>query len=302
MRDAALQGRLRELFGARVRFDEPLALHTSLRIGGAAEAWVEAETEEELRQLLSLCAERGAPFLAVGGGTNLLVRDGGFRGVAARLAGRLAETRFDGREAVSGGGARLQTLVAGALRRGLAGLERLAGIPGTVGGAVRMNAGAGGAAIGDRVAWARLLDPSGAARRVEGTAMGFGYRECGAARRAVVVEVGLALVPGDPSALAAEAEARLRSRAERLPAEPSAGCVFRNPPGGPPAGALIERLGLKGAREGGAAVHARHANVIVNRGSATAADVLSLMGLIEERVREATGTVLVPELVVEGEG
>lgn len=302
MRDAALRGRLRELFGARVRFDEPLARHTSLRVGGAADAWVEAETEEELRRLLSLCAAHGAPFLAVGGGTNLLVRDGGFRGVAARLAGGLAETRFDGREAVSGGGAWLQALVEGALRRGLGGLERLAGIPGTVGGAVRMNAGAGGAAIGDRVAWARLLDPSGAVRRLRGTAMGFVYRGCVAAREAVVVEVGLALVSGDPSVLAAEAEARVRSRAACLPEEPSAGCVFRNPPGGPPAGLLIERLGLKGAREGGAAVHARHANVIVNRGSATAADVLSLMRLIEERVREATGTVLVPEVVVEGEG
>lgn len=302
MRDVALRRGLLEIFGTRVRFDEPLSAHTSMRVGGAADAWVETDTEEELRRLFALCAEHGAPFLAVGGGTNLIVRDGGFRGVAVALGGRLAEARFEGRGVVSGGGAPLGALVAGALARGLAGLERLEGIPGTVGGAVRMNAGVGGATIGDRVAWARLLDPSGAARRIEGAAMGFGYRGCAAARDAVVVEVGLALAAGDAESLRAAAGECMRRRAEWLPEEPNAGCVFRNPPGGPPAGVLIERLGLKGARAGGAAVHARHANVIVNLGSATASDILSLMQLIVDRVRGATGTALEPEVVVVGEG
>lgn len=300
MRDALLKKGLLEIFGDRVRFDEPLSAYTSMRVGGPADALVEVGGEGELEALLAICAARGTPFLALGGGTNLIVRDGGFRGVAAKIGGRLTEIRFGDRGARAGGGAPLGALVAEGLRCGLAGLERLAGIPGTVGGAVRMNAGAGGAAIGDAVAWARLADGAGG-RRVEGREMGFGYRECAAARGAVVVEAGFALAPGEPASLRAEADACAKRRAAWLPAEPNAGCVFKNPAGGPSAGELIERLGLKGAREGGAAVHPGHANVVVNRGRATAADVLSLMRRVRADVRRATGVDLEPEVVVVGE-
>ncbi|MEI6633178.1 MAG: UDP-N-acetylmuramate dehydrogenase [Chlamydiota bacterium] len=301
MLDPAVRERFAEMFGARVRFDEPLSTHTSMRVGGPADALVEVEGEEELGTLLALCASRRLPFLALGGGTNLIVRDGGFRGIAARLGGRLAEMEFGERGARAGGGAPLGTVVSEALRRGLAGLERLAGIPGTVGGAVRMNAGACGAEIAQAVAWARLVDGSGGARRVEGRAMGFEYRGCAAAGSAVVAEVGLSLSQGDPESLRAAAGECANRRAEWLPGEPNAGCIFKNPAGGPSAGELIDRLGLKGSHAGGAAVHARHANVIVNRGNATAADVLVLMQRMRAAVRGETGILLDPEVVIVGE-
>lgn len=301
MLDRGTRGELGRLFGARVRFDEPLSLHTSMGVGGPADAWVEVAEEAECSALCALCRSRGVAMLIVGGGTNLIVRDGGFRGVAAKLSGRLGRIRAAGDGTVAGGGAPLPALVEDAARRGLAGIERLAGIPGTVGGAIRMNAGAHGASIGDAVAWARLMDGEGRARTAEGGAMGFSYRRCEAARGAMVIEAALRLIPASPGTVRAavrEAEAR---RSAWLPAEPNSGCVFLNPPGGPSAGEIIDRLGLKTEREGAAAVHARHANVIVNRGGAKARDVIALMRRIRDRVAEETGTVLVPELVVVGE-
>ncbi len=300
MSEAAMRRGLERLFERRVSFDEPLSRHTSMRVGGPADALAEAWGEEELVGLLALCRSSASPLLVVGGGNNLIVRDGGFRGIAVKLGGRLAEARFEGLLARAGGGAALGGLAAEAIRRGLAGLERLAGIPGTVGGAVRMNAGAFGAAIGDLTTWARLADADGV-RRVEGRDMGFGYRRCEAAASGVVVEAGFVLGPSDPRRLAAEAEACAARRDARLPKEPNAGCVFRNPGEGPAAGELIDRAGFRGAREGGAEVHPAHANVIVNRGGATAADVLALMRRIADRIREEGGISLEPEVVVVGE-
>ncbi|MDD5557659.1 MAG: UDP-N-acetylmuramate dehydrogenase [bacterium] len=299
----AVRERLRRLAGAAVRFDEPLEAHTSMRVGGAADAFAEVLDERALSRLLRLCAETGVPLFVLGGGTNVIAPDGGWRGVVVRLAGeRFERIAARGERVRAGAAARLPALVDEAVRRSLAGIECLAGIPGTVGGAVRMNAGTAGGCIGDAVESARLMDRAGAVREAERARMGFGYRRSAAAEAAVVLEVTLRLRPREAGAVGEEVRRAIERRAAWLPDAPSAGCVFRNPPGGATAGELIDRIGLRGARSGGAAVHDRHANVIVNTGGARARDVLRLMDLVRDRVRAATGIDLAPEVVVMGEG
>lgn len=302
MLDAHIKSELIKIAGSRVKFDEPLSRYTRMKVGGPADALVEVRDENELGMLVRACVRDAVPILPLGGGANLIVRDGGWRGVAVRLCGACF-MRIDiaGESVLAGAGVTLAALIAETVCRSLGGLESLAGIPGTVGGAVRMNAGARGVAFGDLVEAARVMDFEGNVRRVGKHELGFSYRRCAAAMDGIVLGAELKLAEGNRTEIELRCERSREEHASALPPGPSAGCVFRNPSAGRPAGELIEQLGLKGTRSGGAVVSRRHANVIVNEGGATAGDVLSLMELIRKRARDERGVDLEPEVAVVGE-
>lgn len=308
--DDASKDWLRARFGDRVRFDEPMSRHTSLRVGGPAEAFVTPTDADELAALVVGARRRGLACLVVGGGTNLLVLDRGIRGIVAALGGALtsisAETAHRGQVRVTAmAGARMAALCAFALRQGLAGLNFAVGIPGTVGGAIAMNAGTPDGCIGDVLEGLRVLLPSGAERHLDRRELAFGYRSLdlnglsdpatGAA--AVIIAGRFALASGDAAAIRAQAAAVMQRRKARQPYDrPSAGCFFKNPPGGMSAGEIIERAGLKGKRIGGAVVSERHANFILNAGGASAEDFLQMMALVRQTVAERFDIVLEPEV------
>lgn len=287
---------LRAVPGLGVREDVPLAPRTTLRIGGPARWFVEAATESALAALRRAVTESGLALLPLGKGSNLLVPDEGFPGVVLVLAGELAAHRFDGPLLVAGGGASLAGLAVAAKNAGLSGLESLSGIPSTLGGAVRINAGSYGTEIFDLLEEVTVVDAGGGVRSLAASSIDHGYRWSGlAASGDVVSSARLRLVPKDRDEIAARLAEVTALRKKALPVEPNAGSVFRNPPGHH-AGKLLEECGLKGRRVGGAEVSTRHANVVVNRGGATAEDVRTLMAAMKGAVKERFGIDLVPEL------
>lgn len=295
----ALRQRVSE--GTVVRANEPLAARTTLRVGGPADVYVEPAGEQDLAAVLQFCAERKLPVFVLGRGSNLLVKDGGFRGVVLSLA----QPHFSRIEAVGcqlrcGAGARLKTVAAEAKRHGLTGLEFLEGIPGTVGGALRMNAGAMGGAIFDRVESVRLMDFSGQVFERPAAELDAKYRGCAALKSSIALAAVLRGQPGDRVRIERQMSEFSRRRWQSQPASPSAGCTFKNPPA-IPAGKLIEELGLKGARVGGAVVSLEHGNFIVNDGTATARDVLELIELVRQRARTERGIELETEVEIIGE-
>ena len=284
-----------------VRFDEPMRHHTSFRIGGPAEALVVPASRRELRAAVEFAFERDLPWFILGRGTNLLVRDGGVRGLVIKTTRCLRSIAFTGLEVRVEAGFSLNELACEAAARSLSGLAFAAGIPGTVGGGIYMNAGAYGGEIGQMVLSVTAYHPGRGERSWLREELGFGYRTSRFQdERAIIEEARLRLVPGDAAAIRAEMEDYARRRQEKQPLNlPSAGSVFRRPPGSY-AGALIEEAGLKGLRVGGAQISERHANFIVNLGGARAADVLALIELVRTRVKERTGVLIEPEVEVIG--
>lgn len=280
----------------RLRFDEPLAPRTTWRVGGPARFFAEVEDVDALAGLLRWARDEGLPAIPLGKGSNVLVPDAGLDAVVFVMAGALAAVEVEAPVVRAGGGASLMSLAVTARNAGLSGTENLSGIPSSVGGAVRINAGAYGTEIFDLLEEVTLVSRAGEARVVLGEAIPHGYRWS-------------ALCDGDDVVAAAtlrlrvaertEIDARLAEVRERrrkaLPAGPNAGSVFKNPPG-EHAGRLLEACGLKGLRVGGAEVSERHANVIVNVGGATAADVRELMAKMRDAVREKLGVELSPEV------
>ena len=283
------------------RRDEPLARRTTLRVGGSADAYVEPVSESELAVLLRFCSERGLSFFLLGRGSNLLVKDAGIRGVVICLAQpAFSQVQVAGDRLRCGAGARLKTVAAEAKRAGLTRLEFLEGIPGSVGGALRMNAGAMGQWTFDVVETVRFMDLGGQVHERKVADIPVHYRGCPLFRDHLVLT---AVLRGEPAArerIAGRAEAFNRKRWASQPALPSAGCIFKNPES-IPAGKLIDELGLKGTRIGGAAVSEEHANFIVNEGSATAADILRLIELIQDKARIHRGIKLETEVEIVGE-
>lgn len=287
----------------------PLSRHTSFAIGGPAEALVRLASVIEVHQALRFFAEENLPWRVIGKGTNLLVADGGYAGAVLRLEGQLAsisETEQDRGTVLvtAGGGAGFSRLCRSTCDRGLTGLEFACGIPGSVGGALCMNAGAWGEEIGPLVSTIRLVDYDGE-KELTPQPEDFTYRAwagCDEYKgRAVIVAVDLVLRRGDREAVLGRVRQLAERRKDGQPNDyANAGSFFRNPPGDS-AGRLIELCGLKGHREGGAMVSPKHANFLVNTGQASAADVLRLMRLIQERVREETGVALQPEVHFLGE-
>jgi UDP-N-acetylenolpyruvoylglucosamine reductase len=284
-----------------IRCDEPLAKRTTLRIGGPADLYVEPASENDLSTVLKFCAERKLPFFVLGRGSNLLVRDGGFRGVVICL-GRpfFCRIEIDGQELHCGAGARLKAVAVEAKRNGLTGLEFLEGIPGSVGGALRMNAGAMGGAMFDVVRSVRLMEFSGRLQERTLAEIEVKYRSCPTLKNHIALGAVLRGSPASREAVEHRMNEFSRKRWDSQPAAPSAGCMFKNPVT-IPAGKLIDELGLKGTRVGGAFVSAEHGNFLVNDGTATAHDVLELIEIIRRRAQADRGIDLETEVEIIGE-
>jgi UDP-N-acetylenolpyruvoylglucosamine reductase len=284
-----------------LRPDESLAKRTTLRVGGSADFYVEPASEAELAALLQICARRGLPFTMLGRGSNLLIRDGGIRGLVICLAHPdFSRIEVAGYRMHCGAGAKLKLVSTEAKRRQLTGLEFLEGIPGTVGGALRMNAGAMGGWMFDVVESIRYMDYSGIAQEQPAAQVKVEYRSCPLLKENIALG---AVLKGHPAAKEV-VEKRMKTfsekRWESQPAAPSAGCIFKNP-GTIPAGKLIDELGLKGLRVGDAVVSQEHGNFIINDGEARAKDVLELIEMIRQRVRAERGLELETEVEIVGE-
>jgi UDP-N-acetylmuramate dehydrogenase len=284
-----------------VRASEPMSRHTSLRIGGPADIFVTCDTVTGLSDALEVLAEEEVPFITVGKGTNLLVADAGIRGAVLLLGKEFKRHACEDGHIRAGAACVLAYVVQDAFSRGLGGLEFAVGVPGTVGGALAMNAGSRDAWIGSVTESVTLFVPGEGLVRVRGDEVAWGYRTSGLIGRGVIVEGVLRLAPADPDGIRLEMERSLRRRKNTQPlGTPSAGSAFKNPEADS-AGRLIEAAGLKGMRLGGARVSEVHANFIVNEGGATAADVVGLMSKVRTTVRDMYGIELQPEVRFLGE-
>ncbi|HHY25429.1 MAG TPA: UDP-N-acetylmuramate dehydrogenase [Desulfitobacterium dehalogenans] len=273
----------------------PLKKLNTWRIGGLAETVCWPENEEELREIWLKCQEQGIPFRLFGRGSNVLFPDEGLTGVTVISTG-LAQSAWDSERVRVGAGYSLARLSQEAADRGLTGLEFARGIPGTVGGAVIMNAGAHGGSIQDILEEVKILTPQGKLQRLAKQEIQFGYRECSLRDQAIILEGVFCLKSGDPDVIQATMSENLAKRKAAQPLElPNAGSVFRNPPGDS-AGRLIEKAGWKGKRLGGAQVSLKHGNFIVNQGDATAHDVLALIREIQKDVHNQFGVELKTEV------
>lgn len=298
----------RELYGrlrGEVLKDVPLSGYTSFRIGGPADLLVAPKGQEELFLVSQAILEHGSDFLVLGKGSNVLVSDSGFRGVVVLTSPGLKRVHIKGEgEVYVECGCELNRLIHWCMEHGLAGIEELSGIPGSVGGAVRMNAGAHGKSFGERVGHVKVLRLQGMEieERILGAhEAGFAYRCArGIGAQDIIYEVKLNLYFDDKKRIRERRNDCLSWRRERQPLDrPSAGSVFLNPPGAS-AGEIIERCGLKGARVGDAMVSPKHANFIVNLGKASADDVLRLMEMIREEVLRREGVELREEITMVG--
>jgi UDP-N-acetylmuramate dehydrogenase len=298
---AALVGR----FAGRVRFGEPLSRHTSFRIGGPADVWVDVETAEELAALFGLARAAGEPVLAVGSGTNVLVSDRGVRGIVVHLGRgfQFTDWRISGDEATVRAGAAIpfKKLVYDAVERGFEGLEFGEGIPGSLGGGLTMNAGAFGGEIGRVVERLEGVHAEGRVEELGRERLAFQYRRLDLPAGWVITTVCLRLQRGDAAAIAERVTSARDKRKKNQPLGfPNAGSIFKNPPGDF-AGRLLEEAGVKGLARGDAQVSELHANFIVNRGGATAADVRALMEEMGRRVEARSGIRLEPEVKLVGD-
>jgi UDP-N-acetylmuramate dehydrogenase len=301
--EARARDALLAAFGGAVRFEVPLARLTSLRVGGAADALASPPDRATLADGLRACAAHRVPVTLLGNGFNTLVRDGGVGGLVLRLNALRALRHDANGDLVAEAGASHATLSRHCVEQGLTGLEFAAGIPGTVGGWIAMNAGVPEREMRDVVRGVELMDAEGARRCVPGEALGFAYRSArGLLPGAAVVAARFRVRPCPRPEVQAEVDRHLEKRARTQPLDvPSCGSVFKNPPGDH-AGRLIEAAGLKGERVGGAEISTLHANFIVNTGGATAADVLALIGHARAAVRMRTGILLEPEVRIFGRG
>jgi UDP-N-acetylmuramate dehydrogenase len=296
---------LRAAFGERVRFAEPLSRHTSFRIGGPADAWVEVEDAAEIRLLQRTARSAGVPLCVLGIGTNVLVSDRGVRGIVVKLGRALGEFvwQVEGEQTRvrAGAAAPFKKLVVEAATRHLSGLEFAEGIPGSIGGGLLMNAGAFGGEMSDVVAAVGAVHPDRGAFELACDELHFGYRRFDLPNELIVTWVDFVLAAGDPQVVRARMQDAKRKRDAHQPLGlPNAGSIFKNPPG-THAGRLIDSAGLKGRRVGGAMVSERHANFIVNVGNATAHDVKELMDEIRAAVWQSSQVQLVPEIKLVGE-
>ena len=291
---------LQRALAGKVLENEPLSRHTTWRVGGPARIFIVPADGRDLLKALALLGQAKVSWLPLGAGSNLLVRDGGVKGAVIHTAALRELHLEDGGMVRAGGGLPLTTLIHETARRGLAGLEALAGIPGTVGGAVAMNAGAGGQELSGVVRSVILAGEEGE-KEWSAARLNFGYRSSALPGDRVVTAVQMRFRPAEAAELAREMSTRiaLRKDAQSVGA-PNAGSVFKNPPG-LSAWRLIDEAGLRGLTAGGAMVAWKHANFIVNRGGATARDILELIDRIRETVLKQTGIELEPEVRIVGE-
>ncbi|MGH7803892.1 MAG: UDP-N-acetylmuramate dehydrogenase [Candidatus Binatia bacterium] len=303
--DAWTRDELARSFGDRTRLDEPMARHTSFRIGGPADVWVQVESAEELSRVAKILARATVPVFVLGSGTNILVSDRGIRGVVVHLGPGFSflEWKASGDETEVRAGAALafKKVVAAAVRRGLTGLEFAEGIPGSLGGGLTMNAGAFGGEIGRVVLDLEGVHRDGRIETIPRDRLPFEYRRLDLPAGFVITAVRMHLRRGvDDEIRERVANARGKRKKAQPLGLPNAGSIFKNPKG-TFAGRLLEEAGLKGRTVGGARVSDRHANFIVNAGGATAADVRALMREMADVVSARTGVALEPEIKLVGD-
>lgn len=278
-----------------VKLSEPLSRHTSFKIGGPADLYVEPQNVEQLIFVLTCLQEQKKPYYFLGNGTNLLVHDDGYRGAVVRLAGQFREFSFT-QELVSAGAAvPLAVLAQKAEQLGLRGLAFAGGIPGSVGGALVMNAGAHGHSLGELLVDAQILNAALILHTCQPQELGLSYRQSNIRPPQVVCAVRLQLTAGDKDELVRQSREALAFRRNRQPRQPNAGSIFKNPLGDA-AGRLIEAAGLKGHRVGGAVISDVHANFIVNQQHATAQDVMTLISKVQQEVSRQFGIELALEV------
>jgi UDP-N-acetylmuramate dehydrogenase len=295
-------GTLHRLFPS-AKFDEPLRRYTAWKIGGPADALIEPKSTDELVAAVRQARSNGVPVTVLGGGTNVLVRDGGVRGLTVRLAKCLTRVEMGGTSVVADAGVLYPVLANTTAAKGLAGLEFATGIPGTVGGAVYMNAGAYGSETREVLDWAEVFRAEvGEVVRMPNEDLALSYRKSILHEHPdwLVLRAGYTLEPGDTEALKARIKEFRAQRMNGSPNKPSCGSTFKRPPGDFP-GRVIEAAGLKGVTVGNIQVSPIHANYLVNLGGGTAEDALELIGLVREMVREKLGVELESEVRVIGE-
>jgi UDP-N-acetylmuramate--alanine ligase len=301
-RDLQVLDRLREAMGSGVaKLYEPMARHTTLRIGGPAQYWLEPETEEGFARIVRLCRSERLPLMVVGRGSNLLVRDGGIRGVVVHPErGEFGKIKISGTEIEVGVGVKFRQISAAAKNAGIGGFEWMEGIPGNAGGGIRMNAGAMGSQTFDQVIEVRYLDSAGLIHTARPDELDVQYRNVPYFKDHYALSVRLRGYRSDPGEIAKRIDAALDKRKTTQPAAASAGCIFKNP-AECPAGKLVDELGMKDFTVGGARVSGVHANFVVNDGGAKCADVITIIETIRGLARKDRGINLETEVQIVGE-
>ena len=293
---------LSDIFAAdKIHIDEPMKNHTSFRVGGPADILVTPETAEDVVELFKACSENNVPCIVIGNGSNLLIKDGGVRGVVVKLS-RMDKIKIDGERITAESGVKLSDLCGAAMAEGLAGLEFACGIPGSVGGAAAMNAGAYNGEISNVIETAVCIDKEGNVRKLSRDELELGYRTSVILKQGyTVTEVTFKLQKGEKDKISSRIVDLNKRRSEGQPLEfPSAGSTFKRPEGYF-AAKLIEDTGLKGLRVGGAEVSVKHSGFIINKKEASAKDILDLIALVQKQVKEAYGVDLHTEVRIIGE-
>jgi UDP-N-acetylmuramate dehydrogenase len=301
MWDRELKQEIQQSIGGRILFDVPMGGHTSLKIGGPADALAFPQDAEDLESLMKTARQRGIPHLVAGQGTNLLVLDRGIRGLVVNLSAGFRHISVGGTRVCAGAGTPLNEMIGFAMEKGLSGLTPLWGIPGTVGGGLAMNAGAWGVEIEERVESVAVMNGNGRIRKTPREDLLFSYRTLDMSGGGIIVEAVFLMEQKEKEKIRQEMARYQKKRRENQPLQcPSAGSIFKNPPGAS-AGKIVEELGLKGKRIGGAEISKMHGNFIVNTGHARAMDVLDLIQLVQDRAFQEKGIVLELELKIVGE-
>lgn len=287
--------------GSGIFMEEPMKKHTTFRVGGPADVLVQPD-ETALAAILALCRQYHVPYSFIGNGSNLLVGDKGIRGVVIEMTDPMGNIEVDGTKITAQAGAMLSKIANTAASNGLGGMEFAAGIPGSVGGAVVMNAGAYGGEMKDIIEKVYVLDENGVQLELGRDALDFGYRHsCIPEKKYIVTKVVLELVPRNEAEIRSKMKELNEKRAEKQPLQyPSAGSTFKRPEGYF-AGKLIMDAGLRGYQVGGAQVSEKHCGFVINKGDATAADICQLMQDVSDKVQAQFGVVLEPEVKMIGE-
>lgn len=287
--------------GSGIFMEEPMKKHTTFRVGGPADVLVQPD-ETALAAVLGLCRQHNVPYSFIGNGSNLLVGDKGIRGVVIEMTEPMGNIEVQGTRITAQAGAMLSKIANTAASNGLGGMEFAAGIPGSVGGAVVMNAGAYGGEMKDIIERVYVLDENGAQLELDRDALDLGYRHsCIPDKKYIVTKVVLELVPRDEAEIRSKMKELNEKRAEKQPLQyPSAGSTFKRPEGYF-AGKLIMDAGLRGYQVGGAQVSEKHCGFVINKGDATAADICQLMQDVADKVQAQFGVVLEPEVKMIGE-
>jgi len=302
--DANTKKRMKEIGGEAILFDVPMSQYTTLRVGGNVEALYKARNLGVLKKMMTFLMDEGIPYLVTGRGSNLLVRDEGLKGIAIILDESFAvieSTSLEEPYIVVGAGMPLHKLVDFCAKEGLAGVEFLAGIPGTVGGGVAMNAGSWGQEMKGVINEITILKDRGIVEKRDSLRLNFTYRGLDLNTGQIILNARLNLEFDNPTLIRKKVVSNMQRRKERFPVDmPSAGSIFKNPKDDY-AGRLIDAVGLKGKTIGGAMISSKHANFIVNKGNAASSDILALMDLAVVKVRDVFNIQLLPEIKVMGE-